>query len=674
MTKVRSPYWAFVFIFLSFFLFSQTAYSGVAIEHEAKALAKECFCGIGDSANDLIGVPPTNYLPNCSNAIAVGDGAEEGLGECSCPDSSCNEPGPAIDDPSCTLNVCRPKVDESYPWGLTKVLDIIWLGTFANALCQAGGAFFSFAIDLTPTISNAFAGYPITVCENEFGPSTLPDIFGDQRPPSIYTFDTTTNWLSEKSVAGCKSFTAGFTAEQLLAQTGGLRSAGSLPSSDIVILAGPGLNGVNMFAFRASTQQCIGAKNFSQYNDIRRWLKLGLALYAGVGKTAGGGSILRWAGTLTTPLNFITVGTTDSPVANIAKHVEGGKTYIAVTTWPNLNNLEGDFSLDTFEISLQNIISTLNGFSALYISPQVPISGLNSLHATQWKKVWQILNYDPGTVTAAVVGGGDLASYNGKLYWGTIQVPATGFIAHALIFEPDLLEPTCSDDGIIFPPSNVCEGRIVDVLTKTDRPTAVFRGSNLATVYKKIELLYGEKDLLVYDPNQGWTTKPNKMSQTPKFGASGIGTSADPDGGNPNNNYSWTAAVWNGKLWWGTFDETLPFLPEGGGDLWFFDGNDASEFQNAFFDGAGNTRSWGVRNVVSDGCLWLGMANGYNLHPAGGWELKKLYPMDPAIQAQLGCFPDPPQGGSGESASFLGLMLNDDLVLPFFKGELEGIR
>jgi len=637
MAKVKSSCVIFVFIFLGFFLFYQTAYSlppDLGLEHEEKAVPDECFCGIGNSNNGPINGPP--FFGNCSAVPPAGDGATSPA--CTCSDSVCGA------DPSCAINPCIPKVNENYPWGLTKVGSVIWLGTFDNVGCIGGTAFFSLAVALLPSITNFFPGFPETVCEFEFGPSAplLGDGFGDQRPPSIYTFDTTTNWLSEKSVVGCKSFTAGFTAEQLLAQTGGLRSAGSLPSSDIVIMAGPGLNGVNMFAFRASTQQCIGAKNFSQYNDIRRWLKLGLALYAGVGKTAGGGSILRWAGTLTTPLNFITVGTTDSPVANIAKHVEGGKTYVAVTTWPNLNNLEGDFSLDTFEISLQNIISTLNGFSALYISPQVPISGLNSLHATQWKKVWQILNYDPGTVTAAVVGGGDLASYNGKLYWGTIQVPATGFIAHALIFEPDLLEPTCSDDGIIFPPSNVCEGRIVDVLTKTDRPTAVFRGSNLATVYKKIELLYGEKDLLVYDPNQGWTTKPNKMSQTPKFGASGIGTSADPDGGNPNNNYSWTAAVWNGKLWWGTFDETLPFLPEGGGDLWFFDGNDASEFQNAFFDGAGNTRSWGVRNVVSDGCLWLGMANGYNLHPAGGWELKKLYPMDPAIQAQLGCFPDPP--------------------------------
>jgi len=624
MTKVRSPHWAFVFIFLSFFLFSQTAYSGVAIEHEAKAVAKECFCGIGDSANDLIGVPPTNYLPNCSNAIAVGDGAEEGLGECSCPDSSCNEPGPAINDPSCTLNVCRPKVDESYPWGLTKVLDIIWLGTFANALCQAGGAFFSFAIDLLPTITSVSDIFPINVCEFDFGPSNFPGDFGDQRPPSIYTFNTQNNLLAAKSVVGCKSYTAGMTAVDILNTTVGLRSAGSLPSSDIVFLAGPGSNGVNIFAFRASTQQCIGAKNYSQYNDIREWLRLGLALYAGFGNTSGGGSIVRWAGTLTNPFNFITVGTTDSPVANMAAHVEGGKTYIAVTTWPNLNNL----TLNTMEISLQNLISTLKGFASLYISPQVPISGLNSLHATQWKKVWQILNYEPGLITAATIGGGDLASFGGYLFWGTIQVPLTGFIGHALILEPDLLEPGCASDN---PPG--CAQRQADAADNTDRPTAIFRGKNLTSLTKKIELLYGEKDLPVFIPGQGWTTQPNKMSQTPKFGTSGFG--------NPDNQYSWTAAVWNGRLYWGTFKKTLQ-----NGALWRF--NDTTNpAENVFDDGAGNPLNYGVRTIVSDNCLWLGMANPFNLStlpdafPNGGWELKKLYPMDLGIQTQLGCFPTP---------------------------------
>jgi len=632
MAKVKIPCGIFIFIFVSLFLFSQTAYSlppDVVLEHEAKAAPDECFCGIGDSANDLIGVPPTNYLANCSNAVAVGDGAEEGLGQCTCPDNICNEPGPAVNDPSCTLNACIPKVNESYIWGLTKVGPILWLGIFDNALCLVGGAFFSFAIDLIPAISSITIGpfsLPINVCEFEFGPSSTPgfEAFGDQRPPSIYTFHTQTNIIQEKSVVGCKSFTAGMTAVDLLNETVGLRSAGSLQSSDIVIFAGPGLNGVNMFAFRASTQQCIGAKNFPQYNDIREWLKLGLALYAGVGKTAGGGSILRWAGTLTSPFNFITVGTTESPVANMATHVEGGKTYIAVTTWPNLNNL----SLDTMEISLQTLISTLKGFTALYISPQVPISGLNSLHATQWKMVWQILNYEPGLITAATIGGGDLASYNGKLYWGTIQVPATGFLGHALIFEPDLIEPGCAAD---VPPG--CAQRQADAFANAERATAIFRGSNLATVYKKIELLYGEKDLPVYLPNSGWTTQPNKMSQTPKFGPSGFG--------DPNNRYSWTAIVWNGKLYWGTFKNAA------NGDLWRF--NDTSNpAENVFNDGAGNALNYGVRTIVSDNCLWLGMANPFNLStslvdplPNGGWELKKLYPMDPGVQTQLGCFPTP---------------------------------
>ncbi len=635
MSKLKSLFCSFVFISLSFFLFSRTANSlppGVGLELEEKAAHKACFCGIGDSNNGPISNSATG---DCSDLFPAGDGASEPA-DCSCPNDICGA-GPSV----CALaGSCIPKVNESYPWGFTKVGNILWWGTFNNVQCAGGTAFFSIAFDINPSISRFLPGVPESVCEFEFGPSAplLGAGFGDSfPPPSIYTFNTTTNSLSEKTVAGCPSFTPGFTAEDLLAETVGLRSAGSI--GDFVFFAGPALNGVNMFAFKASTEQCIGAKNFSQYNDVRKWLTLLSGLYVGLGNTSGGGggTILRWAGSLANPFNFLVVGKTDGPVANIAAHSEGGKIYIAVTTWPNL----GILATGTIDGGLlQTLIQTLKGFASLYLSPAVPISGLTSTHANQWKKVWQILTYEPGIVTAASIGGGDLASYGGWLFWGLMQVPFTGFIAHALILEPDLLEPTCFDADPTFP-SNDCETRFSAASTNTNRATSVFRGKNLTSFKKKIELLYGEKDYFVYLPNQGWITQPNRMFQTPKFGASGIGTSADPDGGNPSAYYSWTAKVWNNKLWWGVFDATNPLLPEGGADLWFFDGNDASEFQNAFFNGGINTRTWGVRTMVADDCLYLGMANGYSLSPVGGWEILKLFPTDPAVQATLGCFPTP---------------------------------
>src|SRR3990172_615639 len=260
MFHLRRPYSVFFVTFLGFFLFYQTAYSGVAIEHEAKAADDECFCGIGDSNNGPIS---NSVAGDCSDLSPAGDGATSPA--CTCSDSVCGA------DPSCTLNICGtdatciantcggdptclqqtpciPKVNENYPWGLTKVGPVIWLGTFDNVGCAGGTVFFSIAFNLIPSISNFFpiSIVPETVCEFEFGPSAplLGDGFGDQRPPSIYTFNTQTNTpIEEKSVVGCKSFTAGFTAEQLLAQTVGLRSAGSLSSSDIFIFAGSGLKG-----------------------------------------------------------------------------------------------------------------------------------------------------------------------------------------------------------------------------------------------------------------------------------------------------------------------------------------------------------------------------------------------------------------------------------------------
>ncbi|HZX13456.1 MAG TPA: hypothetical protein VFF49_03560, partial [Thermodesulfobacteriota bacterium] len=72
MFHLRRPYGVFFVTFLGFFLFYQTAYSGVAIEHEAKAVANECFCGIGDSNNGPISNSVTG---DCSDLTPAGDGA-----------------------------------------------------------------------------------------------------------------------------------------------------------------------------------------------------------------------------------------------------------------------------------------------------------------------------------------------------------------------------------------------------------------------------------------------------------------------------------------------------------------------------------------------------------------------------------------------------------------------
>src|SRR3972149_9035242 len=104
MAHFRRSCSLFFVIFLSFFLFSQTAYSlppDLGLEHEAKAAPDECFCGIGDSNNG----PPgdcTGVTPDMTDPTPPQDPAD-----CTCANFVC---GP---NPSCDLLACRLKVNES---------------------------------------------------------------------------------------------------------------------------------------------------------------------------------------------------------------------------------------------------------------------------------------------------------------------------------------------------------------------------------------------------------------------------------------------------------------------------------------------------------------------------------------------------------------------------------
>jgi hypothetical protein len=104
-------------------------------------------------------------------------------------------------------------------------------------------------------------------------------------------------------------------------------------------------------------------------------------------------------------------------------------------------------------------------------------------------------------------------------------------------------------------------------------------------------------------------------------------------------------AVWQNKLWVGTFDASWTFAqftagsggtppPANlyGADLWVFnDTNHPAVAENT--NGLGNITSYGIRNLLPSGnTMYVGMANNANLladpaHPPnGGWELIQLQP------------------------------------------------
>lgn len=513
------------------------------------------------------------------------------------PDEAYNGIGnPFIEDPNSAGGI--PKVNQAYVWGLTKSGDNVWFGTLANTVCSTIGTLMRIGGEL-----HAFET-PSVVCEygNCAYDATVPEGNGDWRTPKIFRYDTQAGTLMDMTPD-----------DALIQETYGFRSAGSL--GDVVFLAGPGIGDdkkIRMFAFHAQTYEYLGSAEFPEYTNIRQWLVLEGVLYTSVKNAAGGGSVLRWRGDTEDPFQFEVVGNLDNDAAYLAAHE--GRIY--VTTWPSV----------TDPVTASFIIS------GLFMSPPVPEGGLTTAHAGLWQGVWNPYAYDPDLITSYLYGGGALASFDGYLYWGTIHIPFMSTLGHILFYG-------LSDSLTAFLGSY--------------RPISIFRGRNLDSDDREIELVYGMSHLPVYTPDNLFTPKgggrweivPNRMGAAPLFGPSGFC--------NFFNNYTWAMSVYDEQLFIGTMDwsylysDVLPILTEvleiaiAEGSLqlpWYNHGADLFRFPRAdsrayaeSLDGVGNYTSYGIRTMVSDDALYLGMANPMNLLtdltdelPEGGWELIRL--------------------------------------------------
>lgn len=494
------------------------------------------------------------------------------------------------------------KVNQGYPWGMTLAGDDVWIATLANPLCQFFGGYSPLGVAPSPVQTSSL------VCEyglSRYGIGTgLPALLGDWRPPRAFVYDTVARELSEVDIP-----------DALLQTTGGLRSAGS--HDGVVFLAGPTFdqstgklgNGVNMFAFHADTRVLIAAEHFPAYSDVRnRWIVVDDVLYTTVGNTDGSGSVLRWNGNEDDPFHFEEVGTLDGQGAELELH-EGR---LFVSTWNSVT--EGDFGA--------------KNYASLYMSPPLTGGGLGSASADVWEKVWEITDYEPDPVTASIYQGGPLVSFEGYLYWATINPPFVGAIQHI------------SGYGTSDPLG------VTAAILGAHRPTTVFRGRRFGAQAQKIDLLYGSQFLPVYLPGTGWRVVPNNMHSRPLYGSAGYG--------NFFNAYTWSMTIHEGMLYAGTFDwsifleEPLDVLlhqafgfPEGtsvsalmpsgahpGADLYRYPSARRAAVAIST-DGLGNYTSYGIRNLISTPSgLFAGMTNPFNLltdpnddRPEGGWEL-----------------------------------------------------
>jgi hypothetical protein len=543
----------------------------------------------------------TVYLdPILNNALLSKTSADE------CFNGLNNPPSPPNPDGTCSTGI--PKKNQAYVWGLTKTEDSLWFGTIANTLCLVESGYLGVG---TPQVNDYW------VCE--FGTGA----HSDYRPPKIYRYDLFSGVTEDKTGL------LDTTARALLDTTVGLRSAGSL--NGVAFFAGLSfISGINMFAFDTDTGAFLGSKNFPEYSDIRIWITAQGALYTSVGlsdipdPSAPGGAVLRWVGKKSMNPNelfaFDVVGNLDAPGAYLAEH----QGRIFISTWPAFSTNGG---------------TRLVG---VYQGPVLPIGGLTSAHATQWLKVWQIDQYEIDPIVQQSTLGGALASFDGELYWGTMQVP---FVATQAALNALGLGLDTNGNGKIDP------SEALATALGTHRSISIFRGFGSNKKDQDVKLVYGETYLPTYDPSsksytiQFDSSHLNHLGQVPLLGASGMG--------NFFNTYTWSMNTFQGRLYVGTFDwsqlarvglesiagikpplDPVEFkkliekfgasVPTEGADLFRFD-NSWSPARAESLDGIGNFTNYGIRTMVSDErALYVGTANPMNLHPWGGWELRGL--------------------------------------------------
>jgi hypothetical protein len=499
----------------------------------------------------------------------------------------------------------KPRTNQAYIWSGVRSGDHAFFGTGANVMCLAAAGYY-------PTLQASLSEN--VVCEQAAGEaSRARGLFsmGDQRPPKIYRLDATTELVEDRTP----------TDDPLLATTVGLRGAAA--HEDVVLLAGPnltatGIDALNMWAYEGSTGRLLGSKRLPEFSNIRRGIVVKDHLYLAVRKAGAqygiGGSIVKWIGDKDDPFRFEIVGDLGSEPGYIAEH-EGR---IVVSGWTGVTPGRA-----------------IGEMTSMYLSPPIPRGGLTAQDAASWQKIFSMDQYDPDPVIAHATHFGDLISWQGKLYFGTYQVP---------LFQT-------LNSFTFYGRPKTWAGRL-DTYKNAERATSMLAMENVGQSGQKVTLLYGEERMPVYDTRlHVWLKQPNNLGQAPKFGHAGFG--------NRFNYYPWTWTLFGGKLYMATFDASsaapdaftgigsqpnlldlppmavgllkpiteLAFQRYAGGDIWRMDSPTTAAVPEDL-SGYGNLYNYGIRVWVpfeDKGKLYGGTANPFNLRtgPAepGGWEL-----------------------------------------------------
>jgi hypothetical protein len=565
---------------------------------------------------------------------------QEGVGKPYVPYSA---PAPSAD--------AIPRVNQQYVWGMTQTSSSIWFATAANVstgfslAAQNNGPY----ANNYQVVEGAASTYPLV-------PPLLKDYIGDWRPPKVYKYNLTSRTTTEVTPA-----------DPIILRTLGFRSAGA--NSQVVLFAGPTITmtGMNLLAYDATSGKYLGSTTMREYTDIRQWVTVNDQLYAGVLRTVPSpgaeGAVIRWTGTKANPFQFSEVGRLDLEGAFICAY----QGRLCVSTWPSWGGtaayIAGYRSTDV---------------AGIWMSPPVGYSGLTAKDAGNWKKVWSITEYEPDPVLAGTYGGGALYSFDGYLYWGTLNTPLT----------PTMFLEKYPDSGV----------SPTDLLSPVRREATLFRAKNLGGIdsygrraTEKIDLLYGDPKLPVYvaNPADGtthWVSTYNNMGPVngmPLWGYAGYRSELDANSPKTRT-YTYTMAVYNSHLFVGTEDfitdlaggalvdangyvdaaQSLMQSQMGftdvslGADLWMLSPDLASRDRTGktvykpvkpvLIDEHGIDNAWnmGVRTMISNSSgLFLGTSSSSNLvtqtyNPPssvlkpGGWEFIQVVLSKGMVKAQ----------------------------------------
>ncbi|MEW6039455.1 MAG: hypothetical protein AB1648_14615 [Pseudomonadota bacterium] len=534
-----------------------------------------------------------------------------------------------------------PKFNEAYVWGEVRAGNDTWFGIMTNVGCVILGGT-KIIVPTSPDPIPPGLGYRLInqVCEynQSWNAANMPDGYeylADWRRPHIRVWDNANKALIEPAIP------AGVPADRL-ANTLGIRFAGKFGNR--IVLGGPtiegsvGKRGINLFVFDASNRSFLGSCNLSQYNDIRRGVtvqKNGVdnQFYFTVrtapsiaGSGGGKGAVVRWSPNQLNLCKFTEVGRLDNMGSEIVQF--GNR--LVVGTWINFAP-DTTSSIPTFQ---------LPPTTGLYVSPTIPGAGFAASHKNSWKKVWNIsTNWEPDTVAGLADLIGAMAVYKGWLYFGLMMQPGTVDQIGQILHSRGYLNLDADNDGTLD------QDDVIALRRGASRPPALFRGQNFGLFTQKVEVLYGNRYVPVYDQQSRTYTAPpaggdaahsNNMNAASKWGKAGfdcLGTF-----------YVWSALSMGDTLFIGTaglssaflFTDSLPGQGNAwadfnhakcaeGGDLMRFD-DDTSAAKAESRTGLGNRNNIFRNMQPGDTGPIVGTANNSNLstNPPGGWELIEL--------------------------------------------------